>query len=651
MSVKTKSKPGRIKAASAPPRPITKQSRISAVAPLPAIVHPSQPAHRVRVYVSLSVLLALTTFAVYFRSISNPFVNFDDQAYVVENAQIQQGLTVQTVKWAFTSAYASNWHPLTWLSHALDFRLFGLNPAGHHFTSLLLHIFNVVLLFLILAGATGATKRSLLVAAIFALHPINVESVAWVAERKNVLSMFFLLLTIGAYGWYSKHPNVWRYLAPFFLFAMALAAKPMVITLPLLLLLVDFWPLQRVRGVNPPSPAFPVPQFSFWRLAMEKLPLLLLSAGSAILTIIAQRSVISSNEHLPAAVRLANAAYSYSMYIVKTLWPLHLAAFYPYEGIRIPGWQVALLFLLLAGVSVLIWRERPHTYLPVGWLWFLGSLVPMSGLVMQVGDQTMADRYAYLPLIGIFCIIVWGGVEIVDARRWNDRTAMAVAGFVLIVLSVMTWRQIGVWNSSYELWSHALRNTRDNYMAEDYVGTSLLVQNYEATGQRYSAEATIHFTNAARINPQDAISHLNLGADFHEHGRLREAAQQYEAALRLTRDPHLLEKTLIDLGAVAQQMEDFDRGRKLYLEVLKMDPGNEVAFDNLGKLEMDEQIQQLSRAASASPSAAAYFQLGQLQQGAEHVNDARASYQQALKLNPKSVEVQRALDSVNGIRR
>ncbi len=206
----------------------------------------------------------------------------------------------------------------------------------------------------------------------------------------------------------------------------------------------------------------------------------------------------------------------------------------------------------------LIWRERPHTYLPVGWLWFLGSLVPMSGLVMQVGDQAMADRYAYLPLIGIFCIIVWGGAEIVDARRWNDRTAMAVAEFVLIVLSLMTSRQIGVWNSSYKLWSHALRNTRDNYMAEDYVGTSLLVQNYEATGQRYSAEATIHFTNAARLNPQDAISHLNLGADFHEHGRLREAAQQYEAALRLTRDPHLLEKTLIDLGAVAQQMVDFD---------------------------------------------------------------------------------------------
>ncbi len=278
-------------------------------------------------------------------------MNFDDQAYVVENAQIQQGLTVQTVKWAFTSAYASNWHPLTWLSHALDFRLFGLNPAGHHFTSLLLHIFNVVLLFLILVRATKATKRSLLVAAIFALHPINVESVAWVAERKNVLSMFFLLLTIGAYGWYSKHPNVWRYLAPFVFLAMALAAKPMVITLPLLLLLVDFWPLQRVRGVSPPSPAFPVPQFSFWRLALEKLPLLLLSAGSAILTIIAQRSVISSNEHLPAAVRLANAVYSYSMYMAKTFWPLHLAAFYPYEGIRIPEWQVALLFLLLAGVS------------------------------------------------------------------------------------------------------------------------------------------------------------------------------------------------------------------------------------------------------------------------------------------------------------
>jgi protein O-mannosyl-transferase len=283
----------------------------------------------------------------------------------------------------------------------------------------------------------------------------------------------------------------------------------------------------------------------------------------------------------------------------------------------------------------------------VGWLWFLGSLVPMSGLVMQVGDQAMADRYAYLPLIGIFCMIVWGAADLVEARGLNVRVAMALAALALAVLSLMTWRQIGVWNSSYDLWAHALEVTRDNFMAEDYVGTALLVENFEAKGQRYSDEALVHFQNAVRINPHDPISHLNLGADLHEHGRLREAVQQYEAVLPLTNDPHLVEKTLIDLGAVAHQLGDFARGRNYYLQVLKMDPGNEIALDNLGKLVMDERIQQLAASASTAPSPAAYLQLGQLQQAAGHTPEALASYQQALRLNPKSVEVHRALDSLS----
>jgi tetratricopeptide (TPR) repeat protein len=594
----------------------------------------------------LCLFLAVATFAVYYRATLNPFVNSDDQAYVLENTEVQQGLTAATVKWAFSSSYASNWHPLTWLSHALDCQLFGLNPAGHHFSSLVLHILNALLLFLILARATGAPVRSFFVAALFALHPINVESVAWVAERKNLLSMFFLLLSLGSYGWYARRPSIARYLVSFLLFACALAAKPMVVTLPFLLLLIDFWPLQRVLGAAPPSSALALPQLPFHRLVLEKIPLLFLSACSSLLTLAAQSSVISSNARLPLPARLANAVYAYSMYIVRTFWPTRLASFYPYEGLRLATWQVLLFFLFLIGTTVWVWRERARLYLPVGWFWFLGSLVPMIGLV-QVGDQAMADRYAYLPFVGIFCILVWGAFDLAQNRKLNLRTLGAVAGLALAVLSFMTWRQVGVWKSSYDLWSHALEVTTDNYMAENYVGTAELVQTFEATGQRYSAEALLHFQNAVRINPADPISHLNLGADLHEHGHLPEAIEQYKAVLQLTRDPHLLEKSLLDLGAAEQQLGHFSEGREYDLQVLKMDPSNEIALDNLGKLAMEEQIQQLAHKASTAPSATAYFQLGELQQGAQHIPEALASYHQALELDPKFQEARRALEALS----
>jgi protein O-mannosyl-transferase len=616
--------------------------KLARIPTAPFTVAPEGSTGRARLKIGISVLLALATFAVYFRAVKNPFVNFDDQSYVIENLQVQQGLTRATVEWAFTSTYASNWHPLTWLSHALDCQLFGLNPAGHHLTSILLHALNAVILFLLLAWVTGAKGRSLVVAALFAIHPINVESVAWVAERKSVLSMFFLLLTLGAYGWYARRPRVGRYLVPGVLFALALASKPMVVTLPFLLLLLDFWPLQRVLGVWPPAPAFPVPQFPFWRLALEKFPLLLLSAASSVITVIAQRSVISTNDLLPLSARLANAFYAYGMYVAKAFWPARLASFYPYEGLRIASWQAGLFLLFLAGVTALVWRNRSRLYLPAGWFWFLGSLVPVIGVV-QVGDQAMADRYAYLPLIGIFCMVVWGASDLAQSRGFNVRASAAVAGLALAALSFLTWRQIAVWRSSYDLWAHALQVTKDNFMAEDYVGTALLVQTYEATGQRYSDEALLHFRNAVRINPRDPISHLNLGADLHEHGYLREAIPQYKAVLSLTSDPHLVIKSLIDLGAASHQLGDFAGGRQYYIEALKLDPGNEIAFMNLGKLAMDERIQQLALSASAKPSAAAYLRLGQLQQAAEHIPEARASYLRALKLDPKMAEARRAL--------
>ncbi len=632
--------------------------------------------------IALCLLLGLATLAVYFRATTNPFVNYDDQGYVSENANVQKGLTWATVRWALVSTDASNWHPLTWLSHALDCQLYGLNPAGHHFTSVLLHALNALLIFLLLLRVTGATTRSLLVAAFFALHPLNVESVAWIAERKTVLCMLFFLLTLAAYGWYARRPGIGRYLAVTALFVAALMAKPMAVTLPFVLLLVDFWPLHRVLGFSAPSTVFPLEQRSFKSLALEKLPLLLLSVVSSVITIVAQGAAVSTNAALPLWARLANALYAYSMYLVKAVWPIHLAAFYPYQGSRLALWQGLLCLLFLVLVSAWAWQERATGFALVGWLWFLGTLVPVIGLV-QVGDQAMADRYAYFPLIGFFVMLVWSIADWIGKRRLDPRPFVAAALVVLAAFSYLTWRQIGTWHSSFDLWTHALSVTTNNYMAEDYVGTVLLVDSFEKTGQRYSDEALGHFQRAAAINPWDAISHLNVAADYHEHGRLEDAVKEYDVVLGVTRDPHLLAKALFGLGNAQHQLGnekdaigayesalqvssdphmtarnllglgdvyraegDIPTARRYYQQAAKEDPKNRSAFASMGELAMDQRIQQLAAAAAAHPTPLAYVQIGQLQIAAGRPAQARTSFQTALKLDPKSRDAQDALKSL-----
>lgn len=600
---------------------------------------------RTQIIVTLCVLLAVATFAVYFRATQNPFVNYDDQGYVVENARVQQGLTAATFRWALTSFDATNWHPLTWLSHALDVQLFGLNAGGHHLTSILLHLMNSLLLFLLLTRATGSVGKSLLVAFLFALHPFNVESVAWISERKNVLCMFFFLLTLGAYGWYARRPRIGRYLVVVALFVLALAAKPMAVTLPFALLLLDFWPLYRVESVAAPSSVFPVPQVPLRKLALEKLPLLGLSVGSSLITMAAQKSAVATNQHVPLLVRFVNASYAYTMYVVKAFLPIHFASFYPYEGYRLDAWKFFLCVAFLIGVTIWVWKNRVHSYLPLGWFWFLGTLVPMIGLV-QVGDQAMADRYAYLPLIGIFVITVWGLADLIDHFSIDLRWCAATAAAILVILSILTWRQIGIWHSSRDLWFHALAVTNDNYMAEDYAGSALLVENFNATGGRRLDEAMVHFKNAVRINPNDAISHLNLGADLHERGQLREAVSEYLAVLQLTNDQHLLAKTFIDLGAASQQLGDYNAADQYYKQAMKLEPRNDLILMNRGKLAMSKRIQQLATSASAKPTPAAYLELGQLQEAAGQRLNARESYETAIRLNPRFTPAQEALSKL-----
>ena len=458
-------------------------------------------------------MLALLTLALYNPVNRHPFVNYDDDRYVINNPHVRQGLTADTFTWALTSTEQANWHPLTWMSHALDCSMFRLNPAGHHFTSILLHVVNVVLLFLLFMWGTGRFGPSLFVAALFALHPINVESVAWVAERKNVLCTMFFFLTLWAYGWYARKPDWKRYLAVAALFVAGLASKPMVITLPFVLLLMDYWPLARLRSVSAEANKN---TFSWSRLTLEKLPLLALSAASAVITMQAQRTggAIRTTAEFSLGARIATAIWAYAMYLWKMVWPARLAPLYPHPADSLATWQVLVAAAVLLAISAMVWRLRSRRYLPVGWLWFLGTLVPVIGLV-QVGEAAMADRYAYIPLIGIFVMIAFGFADWAESKQLGFWPAIPAA-LILAALAFATHRQIGYWQSNEDLWAHTLAVTQNNFVAEDNLGGALTLEGKEE-------DAYPHFEAAARINPKDPLSRGNLGIYFQKHNQMREA--------------------------------------------------------------------------------------------------------------------------------
>ena len=582
--------------------------------------------------------LLAAVFAVYFPVLRFPFVIYDDVDYVSHNLQVQQGLTAKTFRWALTSMQFSNWHPLTWMSHALDCQLFGLDAGGHHFTSLLLHDVNTAILFLLLFWVTAKIGRSLMVAALFGLHPINVESVAWVAERKTVLSMFFLLLALLTYLWYARKPGILRHGCVDVLFALALAAKPMVVTFPFILLLMDYWPLQRIRlqgirqrigrQVNDDwkshSEKLSLPQFPPLKLFLEKLPLFALSAASCAVTVIAQRRIaMKTIEAFPLKDRLVNAIFSYVMYLWKALWPVHLSVFYAPQGARLPVWQAVLCLAFLTAVSILSWRaRRSRPYLLFGWLWFLGTLVPMIGIV-QVGDQGMADRYAYLPLVGIFIAAVWGLADLADMSQIRPKWSLAAACAVLLVLSLLTRRQLRYWESSYALFAHSLQVTPDNYVAEDIVGTAELEEAFRETGQKCAPEARVHFENAVRINSRDSLGHINLGFCRETQGNLDEAIGEYQSAQQAARSEFLKKRALINLAGVYRALHQFAIARNYYKECLKIDPEDQDALKGLARADKEEKMPSLeeaiaavSRAVDEHPDANLYLQLGNLQRAA-----------------------------------
>ena len=528
------------------------------------------------------LFLIITTFAVFWQVRNHEFVILDDGKYVTENSHVRDGLTWEGLVWAFTTTHANFWHPLTWISHMLDCELYGLEPAGHHLTNLLIHIANTLLLFLVLERMTGALWPSAFVAAMFALHPLHVESVAWAAERKDVLSTFFYVLTIGSYVRYVEHPGINRYLLVLLTFALGLMAKPMLVTLPFVLLLLDYWPLDRFQFVQQSGNGCAQAQqsvrpnnqkCSFFRLVLEKSPLFVLAAVSCIVAYLAQEQggALKALNLFPIEVRIANAVFSYASYIGKTIWPQHLAVFYPHPGM-LPLWQIAGAGLLLVCISLLVIRAAHRSpYLAVGWLWYLGTLVPVIGLV-QVGDHAMADRYTYVPLIGLFIMIAWGSCDI--SKRWRYRRIVLPisTGVLLCASMISTGFQLRHWQNSTTLFEHALDVTADNTLAHTNLGVVL-------AGQGKPDEAVFHYTQALRIKPDHLEARINMGVALAAQGKLDEAVAHYSQALHIKPD---FAGAHYNLGNALLEQGKTEEAIKHFREALRIKPNDAEVHNNLG---------------------------------------------------------------------
>jgi protein O-mannosyl-transferase len=542
-------------------RKIPARRSSAAVAGRPVRVVPakaSRPPLWTRQSPLLALLLLVATVSLYLPVRHHPFLNFDDNQYVTANPSVQNGLDWETVRWAFTTYHSFNWHPLTWLSHALDVEIFGMDPSGPHLVNAALHALNVLLLFWVLARATNRLGRSAMVAALFALHPINVESVAWIAERKNLLSMTFFLLALGAYRWYVQRPGVARYFVVALCFSCGLMAKPQVITLPLVLLLWDYWPLQRMAfGSDLPSTG---KRFAW--LVLEKTPLFALCAASAVLTMQAQQAggAVASMMKYWLTVRVENALVAYMRYIGKAFWPTKLAPMYPHPGRNLPMWEVWTALILLLAITNLAFNQRGSRYLLVGWLWFLGTMVPMIGIV-QVGHQAMADRYAYLPFIGLFLMVCWGVPDFLESHahpQQQKAIAFGLAGVsavLLLALALLSHRQIHYWSNNVALWSHVEKVIGPNSIAANRIGDELL--------QRGETEAAMqHFEQAVAIQPADADSNFAIAVYEQQRQNFPEAILHYQAVVGSNASIEMKIRALMYMADVDRKIGDLEGERE-----------------------------------------------------------------------------------------
>lgn len=590
------------------------------------------------------LLLIFTTLVVFHQLPRHDFINLDDNLLVYENPQVLAGLTKGGFIWAFTRFHAEYWHPVTWLSHMLDCQLFGLRPGMHHLTSLLFHLANSVLLLLVLRKMTGALWRSAFVAALFALHPLHVESVAWVAERKDVLSGFFWFLTIWAYAYYAERPGLNRYLLVLLSFALGLMAKPMVVTLPFVLLLLDYWPLGRMQlhNVNTEDD-LTITRSPVSRLVWEKIPLFALTAVMIVATIVVQEKVgaLKALEEFSLKTRIANALVSYISYIAKMIWPYNLAVYYPYPG-TIPIWQASGAGLLLICLSVVVIRAaKNRPYLPVGWFWYLGTLVPVIGLI-QVGSQAMADRYTYLSLIGLFIMIAWGVPSLMEGWR-HRQTVLAISTTVLLLGFIMcTWLQVRHWENSVTLFQHTVNVTTRNHFAHNNLGVAL-------TRRGRLDEAISHYSEALRIKPNAAEVHNNLANALAARGNAEEAVSHYYEALRVNPD---YARAHNNLGNALAGLGRVDKAIDHYQEALRIKPDYAAAHYNLGNVllsqgSIEEAIRHYKEVLTIRRGwAGAHNNLGFALEKRGRLQEAISHYKEALRLEPDYAKAKDNLERV-----
>ena len=612
------------------------------------------------------IFLTTATFIAFWQVNHCDFIHYDDDSYVAKNSYIQDGITVKGIQWAFTTDYCENWHPLTWISHMLDVQLFELKPQGHHLTNLLFHIANSLLLFVVFNRMTKALWQSAFVAALFALHPLHVESVAWVAERKDVLSTFFWMLTIGAYCSYVERPTLQRYLLVLLFFVLGLMAKPMLVTLPFGLLLLDFWPLKRFeQKKSTPEEWTEVNKLEsgkkrkrkskeeylvkgaakaeesadhkyrwalFYPLLWEKIPLFFLVALSSIVTYIVQQKggAVLTLEAFPLSVRIENAFVSYITYIGKMIWPGNLAVFYPHPGLW-PHWNViGAVFPLVSVTLIVIWTAKRHPYLITGWFWYLGTLVPVIGLV-QVGEQARADRYTYIPLVGLFIIVAWGIPELLKGWRYRKETLFLSSALALSCLFVVTWTQVGYWRNSITLFEHTIKVTEHNIIAYN--------TRAGAYGRLGNHRQAIEDSNKAiELNPKYAEAYNTRAVAYGSLGNHRQAIEDYNKAIELNPKYAMAYNNRAvaygSLGNHRQATEDYNKA-------IELNPKYPMAYNNRGNAyerlgDHRQAIEDYNKAIELNPKYAmahnsrgnSYERLGDHRQAIE-------DYNKAIELNPK----------------
>jgi tetratricopeptide (TPR) repeat protein len=589
----------------------------------------------------ICLFLILVTFAAFWQVRHNEFISLDDNLYVTENLHVQGGVTVKGLVWAFTKSYVGHWHPITWLSHMLDYNLYGLNPGGHHMTNVFFHVANTLLLFLLFQKMTGALWRSGFVAALFALHPLHVESVAWVAERKDVVFTLFWILTLWAYSFFVKRPKLDRYLLVLLCFILSLMSKPMAVTLPFVLLLMDFWPLGRFKLEKSVEAVQEGMLLS--RLILEKVPLFFLTAGFGVFTLLShwKGGALTSFAKIPLGMRIGNALVSSIGYITKMIWPARLAVLYPHPMI-LPIWEIvgaALLLMILTALIFIGGRRRP--YLVVGWLWYLGTLLPVMGLV-QAGLQAMADRFTYIPLIGLFIIVAYGAPDLLARWRYRSIALAASGGLVLTILMITTLSQVKLWQNSIVLFNHTLQVTGDNPIIHNNLGVTLMKQGKEK-------EAWAHYTRALEINPNYADAQYNLGALLVRQGKDQEAMAQFTKTLRI-KPSHA--EAHHDLGVLLTRQGKIQEAIYHYTEAVRAKADYGEAYRDLGIVLVGqgrekEAVPYFREALGINPKDyVAHNNLGAALSRQGRIGEAMAHYTQALQINPISADAHYNLGSL-----